>query len=128
MIETPEVVLQIRVEQVTHGRCTREDFPQRCQRVMGAQPRPTAKRTRQKVLLVDRTQNGSDASLQCSIGYTRNAQRPFLFLAGLRYEHPQDRRRPVSLVMDRTDHLRRPILEALLGFLYRLPITARRGV
>jgi hypothetical protein len=30
--------------------------------------------------------------------------------------------------MDRTDHLRRPMLEALLRVLHRLPITARCGL
>src|ERR1035441_561782 len=117
MIQTPEEVLQIRVEHVAHGRCTREDFSQRRQRVMCAKPRPTAKRTGQKVLLINRTQNAGHTALQCPIGYTRNAQRPLLFLAGFRYEHPQNRRRSVSLVMDRTEHLRRPLLEALLRVL-----------
>src|ERR1022692_4344035 len=122
MVETAEKVLQIRFVHVAHG-LPRDDFRQRCQRVMSAESRPATKRTGQKVLFVDCRQDAGHTALQGPIGHTRNSQRPLLFPTGLRYEYPEDRRWSVSLLVDRTEHFRRPLLEGLFRFRHRMLIT-----
>src|ERR1017187_35102 len=124
MVKTTEKVLQIRFIHVAHG-LSRDDFRERGQCVMSAESRPATKRTRQKILFVDCCQNTGHTALQCPIGHTRNSQRPLLFLTGLRYEYPEDRRWSVSLLVDRTEHFRRPLLEGLFRFRHRLLITSR---
>src|ERR1039458_4336883 len=54
---------------------------------MGAPSRPTAKRARQKVLLINGGQHLCGASLECPVRYTRHAQRALLLLSGLRNIH-----------------------------------------
>ena len=65
----------------------------RGQRVMGTPPRPSAKRARQKVLLVDGGQYLRGASLERPVRYTRHAQRALLLLPGFRDIHSPNIRR-----------------------------------
>src|SRR5712692_89378 len=90
--QAPEKVPQVRLQHPFH-------FPpgnhlmKGCQRVMGTPPRPSPKRARQKILLVDSGQYLSGASLKRPVGDTRHTQRAFLVLAGLGDIHPPDIRR-----------------------------------
>src|SRR5712692_11038233 len=97
--QAPEKVLQVRLQHPFH-------FPpgnhlmKGGQRVMGTPPRPSPKRARQKILLVDGGQYLSGASLKRPVCDTRHAQRAFLMFSGLRDIHAPDVRRLVSLTVN----------------------------
>src|SRR4029453_5448651 len=97
------------------------------QRVVGAQPRASAKRAWQKVLLVYGGQHPSRAARERPVGHSRHTQRAFLLLAGLRDIDASDVRRSVSLAVDGLQHRTNPSFEAFLRLRYLLAIHPRSG-
>src|SRR5271169_5062110 len=95
---------------------------QGCQRLMGTPPRPSPKRARQKILLVNSGQYLSDASLERPVSYTRNTQWAFLLLPGFRDVHSPNVWRLVSLTVNRLQHFLNPFPKALFRLRYGLPI------
>src|SRR2546425_7823412 len=89
---------------------------------MGSTLRPSSKRARQKVLLVNSGEYLRGASLERPVRYTRHAQRALLLLPGFRDIHSPDVRRLISLAVHRLKHGFNPYLKALLRFRYRLPV------
>src|SRR5439155_24337488 len=95
---------------------------------MGTPSRPTAKRARQKVLLINGGQHLCGASLERPVRDTRHAQRAFLLLSGLRNIHSPNIRRLISLTVYRLKHGLNPYLEALLRLRHGLPVHPRGRV
>jgi hypothetical protein len=89
---------------------------------MSTPPGASAKRARQKVLLVDGGEYLSGASLERPVRDTRHAQRAFLVLTGLGYIHAPDIRRVIALTVDGLKHRFNPVPEALLRLRHRLAI------
>ena len=100
----------------------------RCQGTMSALPRPSAKGTRQEILLVDGGHYLGSATLERPVADTRNTQGAFLLLAGLRDIDTPDRRRAISLTVHGLKHGFNPSPEALFRLRYLLAIHPRRRV
>ena len=127
MAQTPEVVLQVRLQHPTHlASCNH--LMKRCQGTMSALPWPSAKGTRQEVLLVDGGHYLSSTALERPVIDTRNTQGAFLLLAGLRDINPPDCRRAISLTVHGLKHGFNPSPKALLRLGYVLAIHPRRRV
>src|SRR5712691_8316698 len=125
--QAPEVVLEVRFQHPFHFPAGNY-FVQCCQRLMGTPPRPSTKRARQKVLLINGGEYLRGASLERPVGYTRHTQRAFLLLSGFRNIHAPDGRRLVSLAVDGLQHGFNPYLEALLRLRHGLSIHPRGRV
>src|ERR1035437_7965562 len=82
MIETPEEVLQIRLQHPA-DHAAGDDLIEGRQGVMGAELRPAAERAGQEVLLVDGGQHLSRGALERPVGDGWNAERALLRLARL---------------------------------------------
>ena len=95
---------------------------------MSALPWPSAKGTRQEVLLVDGGHYLSSTALERPVIDTRNTQGAFLLLAGLRDIDPPDCRRAISLTVHGLKHGFNPSPKALLRLGYVLAIHPRRRV
>lgn len=125
--QAPEEVLQIRLQYPFHLP-SGNHFVKCCQCLMGAPPRPSAKRAWQKLLLVDGGEYLSGTSLERPVGYTRNTQRAFLLLSGFGNIHSSYVRHLISLAVHRLKHHLNPSVEALLRLRYGLSIHPRGRV
>jgi len=125
--QAPEEVLEVRLQHPFHLPASYH-LMQGGQRLMGTPPRPTTKRARQKVLLINGGEYLRGASLERPVGYTRHAQRAFLLHPGFRDIHPPDVRRWISLAVYRLKHGFNPYLEALFRLRRSLPVHPRSRV
>src|SRR6202163_2130012 len=121
VVQAPEEVLQIRLQHPS-GLGAGDNLVEGRQRMMGAPSWPSAKRARQKVLLVNGRQHLSGAALERPVRDSRDAQGAFLLLAGFRDIDTPDVRRSISLAVDRLKHRIDPFSEAFLRLCHRLAI------
>ena len=121
VVETPEEVLQVRLQHPSRL-AAGDHLIEGRQRVMGAQPWPSAERAWQEVLLVDGGENLGRAALERPVRDSRNAERALLLLAGLRDIDASNIRRSISLAVDGLKHWLNPLPKALLRLLHRLTI------
>jgi hypothetical protein len=119
--ETPEEVLQIRLQHPADLAAS-NGLVEGCQGMMRAKPGPAAKRTGQKVLLVDRGQHLGRTALERSVRDGRDAQRAPFRLAGLGDIDSPDIRRSIPVAVDGSEHGLDPFVEVFLRRLHRLSI------
>ncbi|MET4359284.1 hypothetical protein ABIC08_009261 [Bradyrhizobium sp. RT9b] len=121
MIETPEEVLQIRLQHPA-DHAAGDDLIEGRQGMMGAELRPAAERAGQKVLLVDGGQHLSRTALERPVGDSWDPEGALFRLTGLGDIDPPNVRRPISLAVDGLEHRLDPSVEALPRRLHRLSV------
>src|SRR4029077_18885994 len=121
MIETPEEVLEIRLQHPAHL-AAGDDLIEGRQSMMSAELWPATEGAGQKVLLINGRQHFGRAALERPVGDSRHAKWPLFRLAGFGDIDPPDIRRSISLAVNGLEHRLYPSIEALLRRLHRLSI------
>ena len=121
MIETPEEVLQVRLQHPA-SHAAADDLIEGRQGVMGTELWPAAERAGQEVLLVNSGQHLSRGALERPVGDSWYPEGALLRLTRLGNIDPPNVGRAISLAVDGLEHRLYPTLEALLRRLHRLTI------